>query len=121
MNVDRSPMWIGLADLLFCILSAMIVAVASTKATVDGLKPKAEFRITADWPVALDSDDVDLWLVGPEKEACLLWGARGRVRVARSRQPRLFDIADHARRQVYGAVGIEQGNGDHSVHRTRPL
>jgi hypothetical protein len=52
MNVDRSPMWIGLADLLLCILSAMIVAVAPTKAKVDGLKPKAEFRITADWPVA---------------------------------------------------------------------
>jgi hypothetical protein len=74
MNVDRSPMWIGLADLLLCILSAMIVAVAPTKAKVDGLKPKAEFRITADWPVALDSD-VDLWLVGPEKKP-VFFGSR---------------------------------------------
>jgi hypothetical protein len=52
-------MWIGLADLLLCILSVVIVAVALTKAKVDG---------------------VDLWLVGPEK-----WIARGRLRIARSR------------------------------------
>ena len=31
------------------------------------VKRKAEFLITADWPVALDSD-VDLWLVGPDKK-----------------------------------------------------
>ena len=41
-------MWIGLADLLLCILSVVIVAVAPTKARVDGVKPKAEFLITAD-------------------------------------------------------------------------
>ena len=74
MNVDRSPMWIGLADLLLCILSVVIVAVAPTKAKVDGVKPKAEFLITADWPVALDSD-VDLWLVGPDKKP-VFYGSR---------------------------------------------
>src|SRR3984885_1338183 len=74
MNVDRSPMWIGLADLLLCILAVVIVAVAPTKARVDGVKPKAEFLITADWPVALDSD-VDLWLVGPDKKP-VFYGAR---------------------------------------------
>src|SRR6202789_1959371 len=74
MNVDRSPMWIGLADLLLCILSVIIVAVAPTKAKVDGVKPKAEFLITADWPVALDSD-VDLWVVGAEKKP-VFYGAR---------------------------------------------
>jgi hypothetical protein len=74
MNVDRSPMWIGLADLLLCILSVVIVAVAPTKANVDEGKPKAEFLITADWPVALDSD-VDLWLVGPEKKP-VFYGSR---------------------------------------------
>ena len=52
-------MWIGLADFLLCILSVVIVAVALTKAKVDGVKPKAEFPITADRPVAVDSD-VDL-------------------------------------------------------------
>jgi hypothetical protein len=74
MTVDRSPMWIGLADLMLCILSIVIVAVAPTKAKVDGVKPKAEFLITADWPVALDSD-VDLWLVGPDKKP-VFYGAR---------------------------------------------
>src|SRR5271156_3359124 len=74
MTVDRSPMWIGLADLLLCILSVVIVAVAPTKAKVDGVKPKAEFLITADWPVALDSD-VALWLVGPEKKP-VFYGSR---------------------------------------------
>src|SRR5271156_62939 len=74
MTVDRSPMWIGLADLLLCILAVVIVAVAPTKARVDGVKPKAEFLITADWPVALDSD-VALWLVGPEKKP-VFYGSR---------------------------------------------
>src|ERR1700680_2720067 len=74
MNVDRSPMWIGLADLLLCILSVVIVAVAPTKAKVDGVKPKAEFLITADWKVELDSD-VDLWIVGPDKKP-IFYGAR---------------------------------------------
>jgi hypothetical protein len=64
---DRSPIWIGLADLLLCILSVVIVAVAPTKAKVDGVKPKAEFLITADWKVELDSD-VDLWVIGPDKK-----------------------------------------------------
>ena len=74
MTTDRSPIWIGLADLLLCILSVVIVAVAPTKAKVDGVKPKAEFLITADWPVALDSD-VDLWLVGPDKKP-VFYGSR---------------------------------------------
>jgi hypothetical protein len=43
------------------------------------------------------------------------------MRVTRSRQPRLFDIADHACRRLYRAVGVEQGNGDDPVHRAGPL
>src|SRR3984885_7139248 len=83
MNVDRSPMWIGLADLLLCILSVVIVAVAPTKAKVDGIKPKAEFLITADWPVALDSD-VDLWPDGPAKKPGLFgWREAGCVSLDR--------------------------------------
>jgi hypothetical protein len=74
MTIDRSPIWIGLADLLLCILSVVIVAVAPTKAKVDGLKPKAEFLITADWKVELDSD-VDLWVVGPERKP-IFYGSR---------------------------------------------
>ena len=74
MTTDRSPVWIGLADLLLCILSVVIVAVAPTKAKIDGVKPKAEFLITADWKVELDSD-VDLWVVGPEKKP-VFYGSR---------------------------------------------
>jgi hypothetical protein len=74
MTPDRSSIWIGLADLLLCILSVVIVAVAPTRARIDGVKPKAEFLITADWKVELDSD-VDLWLVGPEKKP-VFYGAR---------------------------------------------
>src|ERR1700734_1386013 len=74
MTRDQSPILIGLADLLLCILSVVIVAVAPTKAKVDGVKPKAEFLITADWKVELDSG-VDLWLVGPGKKA-IFYGPR---------------------------------------------
>jgi hypothetical protein len=74
MKRDNSTIWIGLADLLLCILSVVIVAVAPTKAKLDGVKPKAEFLITADWKVELDSD-VDLWVVGPEKKP-IFYGSR---------------------------------------------
>src|SRR5580698_10261662 len=67
MKNDQSPIWICLADLLLCILSVVIVAVARTNAMVDGVKPKSEFLITADWRVELDYD-VDLWIVGPEQK-----------------------------------------------------
>jgi hypothetical protein len=120
MNVDRSPMWIGLADLLLCILSVVIVAVAPTKAKVEGVKPNAEFLITADWPARPRFRRRPLARRAGQ-EARLLRVARGRLRISRSRQPRLFDIADHARRRVYGAVGIEQGNSDDPVHCARPL
>ncbi|HEY1780337.1 MAG TPA: hypothetical protein VGG79_07885 [Roseiarcus sp.] len=52
----------------------VIVAVAPTRSKVDGVKPKAEFLITADWPVALDSE-VDLWLVGPHRKP-VFYGSR---------------------------------------------
>lgn len=74
MIVDRSPIWIAMADMLLAVVSVVIVAVAPTKAKVDGIKPKAEFLITADWPVELDSD-VDLWVVGPEKKP-VFYGSR---------------------------------------------
>ena len=59
---DRSPIWIGLADLLLCIVSVVIVAVAPTKARTDGIKPKAEFLITMESSVDVDADP-DLWIV----------------------------------------------------------
>jgi hypothetical protein len=61
---DRSPIWIGIADLLLCVVSVVIVAVNPTKAKIDGVKPKAEFLITMESSVDIDADP-DLWLLSP--------------------------------------------------------
>jgi hypothetical protein len=74
MMRDRSPVWIGLADLLLCIVSVVIVAGAPVKAKTDGIKPKAEYLISADWDVMLDSD-VDLWVVNPSRKP-IFYGSR---------------------------------------------
>jgi hypothetical protein len=71
---DRSPIWIGLADLLLCIVSVVIVAVAPVKARTDGVRQKAEMLISADWAVMLDSD-IDLWVVGPSRKP-VFYGSR---------------------------------------------
>jgi hypothetical protein len=97
----------------------VIVAVAPTKAKVDGVKPKAEFLITADWPVALDSD-VDLWLVGPEKKP-VFYGSREAGCVSLDRDSLGFSTSQITLADVYGAVGIEQGKGDDPVHCPGPL
>ena len=60
---DRSPIWIGLSDLLLCVVSVVIVAVSpSTKAK--GPERKAEFLISADWNVDINAD-VDLHVRTP--------------------------------------------------------
>jgi hypothetical protein len=74
MMRDRSSIWIGLADLLLCIVSVVIVAVAPTHPKTDGIRPKAEYLISADWDVMLDSD-VDLWLVNPSRKP-IFYGSR---------------------------------------------
>ena len=74
MTRDRSSDWIGIADFLLCCLGVVIVAVAPVKAKTEGIHPKAEFLVTADWPVALDSD-VDLWVVGPDRKP-VFYGSR---------------------------------------------
>src|SRR5574337_24679 len=61
---DRSPVFIALADLLLCVLSVVIVAVAPTHAHIDGVKQPASFLISADWPTNRDVD-IDLWTIGP--------------------------------------------------------
>ena len=73
MMRDRSPIWIGLADLLLCIVSVVIVAVSPTHARTDGVKPKADL-ISADWDVMLDSD-VDLWVANPSHKP-IFYGSR---------------------------------------------
>lgn len=71
---DRSSIWIGLADLLLCIVSVVIVAVSPTRSKTDGVKPKAEYLISADWEVMLDLD-VDLWVVNPSRQP-IFYGSR---------------------------------------------
>ena len=61
---DRSPIWIGLSDLLLCVLSVVIVAVAPPKKQA-GPERKAEFLISADWNVEVNAD-ADLWLRTPQ-------------------------------------------------------
>jgi len=71
---DRAPIFIALCDLLLCVLAVVICAVSASKAKTDGVKPKAEFLITAEWPVGMDSD-VDLWVVGPSHKP-VFYGSR---------------------------------------------
>ena len=71
---DRSPIWIGLADLLLCVVSVVIVAVAPTKAKVDGVKEKAEVLISIEWSVDIDAD-VDIWLLTPSRKP-VFYGSR---------------------------------------------
>jgi len=71
---DRSTIWIGIADLLLCVVCVVIVAVAPTKAKVDGVKPKAEYLIQLDWDINRDVD-IDLWVVGPTKKP-VFYGSR---------------------------------------------
>ena len=71
---DRSPVWIGLADLLLCVVSVVIVAVAPTKAKTDGVKEKAEYLITIEWSVDIDAD-ADIWLATPRGKP-VFYGSR---------------------------------------------
>lgn len=73
MILDRSAIFISLADLLLCVVSVVIVAVAPVKAKQDGIR-NARQLISADWDVALDSD-VDLWVIGPTHKP-VFYGSR---------------------------------------------
>ena len=61
---DRSPIWVGLADLLLCILSVVIVAVAPRTTPQAGVPEKAEYLLSAEWSIDVDAD-VDIWLTPP--------------------------------------------------------
>lgn len=67
MNATGRTMLWALIDLLGTSLGVALMAVNPTHAHVDGVKPKAEFLISADWPLARNSD-IDLWLIGPERK-----------------------------------------------------
>jgi hypothetical protein len=71
---DRSSIWIGLADLLLCVLSVVIVAVAPKEPAQSGVPEKAEYLLSAEWNVNLDAD-VDIWLIPPTKKP-VFYGSR---------------------------------------------
>lgn len=64
---DRSSIWIGIADLLLCVVSVVIVAVNPVKAKTDGIKPSAEFLVTTDWSLDRNTD-LDQWVVLPSRK-----------------------------------------------------
>jgi hypothetical protein len=71
---DRSSIWIGLADLLLCVLSVVIVAVAPKAPAQAGVPEKAEYLLSAEWSVDIDAD-VDIWLDTPSKKP-VFYGSR---------------------------------------------
>jgi hypothetical protein len=73
-HVDRSPIWIGIADLLLAVLSVVIVAVAPTKANV-GVKEQALYMLSIDWDTTLDIDP-DIWLIPPAPLKPVFFGNR---------------------------------------------
>jgi hypothetical protein len=64
---DRSPIWIGLADLLLCILSVTIVAAHPKSEHESGVKEKAEYLASIEWDVNVDAD-VDIHAMAPSKK-----------------------------------------------------
>ena len=70
---DRSPIWIGLADLMLCMLSVTIVA-AHPKSEQGGVKEKAEYLASIEWDVSVDAD-ADIHMIGPSRKP-LFYGAR---------------------------------------------
>lgn len=64
---DRSPIWIGLADLLLCMLSVTIVAAHPKSEREGGLKEKAEYLASIEWNVDIDAD-ADIHMMGPSRK-----------------------------------------------------
>lgn len=65
--MDRSPIWIGLADLLLCVVSVVIIAVNPVKAQHEGVEEKAEYLLSIEWDVEHYDADADIWLVTPKR------------------------------------------------------
>ena len=64
---DRSSVWIGLADLLLCVVSVVIVAVNPKTPQASGVQEKAEYLITMESSVDIDADP-DLHMLGPSRK-----------------------------------------------------
>ena len=74
MSPSDEASWTGIADFLLCCLGVIIVVANPVHAKTDGVKPKAEFLVQADWPVTRDVD-LDLWVVGPTRKP-VFYGSR---------------------------------------------
>ena len=61
---DRSSIWVGLADLLLCVLSVVIIAVAPKSPAQSGVEMKALYLLTIEWDVGIDAD-ADIHLMPP--------------------------------------------------------
>lgn len=66
MKRDLATVFVAMTDLFLCVLAVVIVAVAPSKAKVDGVKPPAEFLITADWSIDRNID-LDQWTIPPSR------------------------------------------------------
>jgi len=64
---DRSPIWIGLADLMLCVVSVVITAVAPVKSKTNGVEMKALYLLTLEWDTGIDAD-VDIHMLPPRGE-----------------------------------------------------
>lgn len=71
---DRSPIWIGIADLLLAVVAVVIVAVAPTKAVL-GIQEQALYMLSIEWDTTLDIDP-DIWLVPPAPSKPVFFGNR---------------------------------------------
>jgi len=64
---DRSSIWIGLADLMLCVVSVVITAVAPVKSNTNGVEMKALYLLTLEWDTGMDAD-VDIHMLPPRGE-----------------------------------------------------
>jgi len=71
--IDRAPIWIGLSDLLLCVLSVVIVAV-NPPTRAKGVETKAEYLITAESSPLIDADP-DIHVMTPSHHP-LFYGSR---------------------------------------------
>jgi hypothetical protein len=71
---DRSPIWIGIADLLLAVVAVVIVVVAPTKAVL-GIQEQALYMLSIEWDTTLDIDP-DIWLVPPAPSKPVFFGNR---------------------------------------------
>lgn len=74
MRLDRSPIFVAMADMFLCIACVVLVSVAPTKATI-GIQEQALYMLSIEWDTTLDIDP-DIWLVPPAPSKPVFFGNR---------------------------------------------